>query len=54
MSTVHLPRPFRPHVGRRRRAAVAADVASRALALGGVAALVALPAALVGVSLLLP
>ena len=52
MSTVHIPRL---HVHRRTRTtATVADAGSRALALGGVAALVALPAGLVAVSLLLP
>lgn len=53
MSTVHIPRP-RLHAHRRTRAVAVADAGSRALALGGVAALVALPAGLVALSLLLP
>jgi hypothetical protein len=53
MSTVHIPR-LRLHVHRRTRTTTVADAGSRALALGGVAALVALPAGLVAVSLLLP
>lgn len=52
MSTVHVPRPFLHR--RERRRAVAGDAGRAALALGGVAALVGLPVALVAVSQLLP
>ncbi|MEV4419322.1 hypothetical protein AB0L40_05010 [Patulibacter sp. NPDC049589] len=54
MSTIHIPRPMRHHGVARRRTAAVVDPGSWALALAGVAALVALPAALVGLSLLLP
>lgn len=54
MSTVHVPRPFLHRRTPRRAVAVAGDAGRAALALGGVAALVGLPAALVGISLLLP
>ena len=54
MSTVHIPRPTRRHPARPRRAAAVADPGRWTLALGGIAALIALPAALVGLSLLLP
>lgn len=56
MSTVHVPHPFLHRRERRRaaHAAAAGDAGRAALALGGVAALVGLPVALVAVSLLLP
>ena len=54
MSTVHFPRLTRHHAARRARVDGIAEAGRRSLALGGVAALVGLPAGLVALSLLLP
>lgn len=54
MSTVHVPRPFLHRRERHRAVTAAGDAGRAALALGGFAALVALPAGLVAISLLLP
>lgn len=53
MSTVHFPRLTRHHAARRGRTVPGPDAARLGLALGGVAALVGLPATLAAVSLLL-
>lgn len=53
MSTVHFPRPTRHHAARRGRTAGAPTPGGLPLALGGVAALIGVPAALAAVSLLI-
>lgn len=54
MSTVHVPRPFHRPVARPRRKVAVAEPGRWTLALGGLSALVGLPAGLVLLSLLLP